>query len=106
MHVGRLFISEDPAGFVDGPNLYAYVGGNPIMAVDPSGLSKAELGLVKAANGSLTYGGQQVVSAAVPNPRVLVLAAAASLKVAGNKVKSLFGRPHPTKKGANGQQQP
>jgi RHS repeat-associated protein len=35
--VGR-FISEDPAGFVDGPNLYAYVGGNPIMAVDPTGL--------------------------------------------------------------------
>lgn len=38
------FISEDPAGFVDGPNLYAYVGGNPIVAVDPSGLSSAELG--------------------------------------------------------------
>jgi len=35
--VGR-FLSEDPAGFVDGSNLYAYVGGNPIMAVDPSGL--------------------------------------------------------------------
>ena len=35
--VGR-FISEDPAGFVDGPNLYAYVGGNPIGAVDPNGL--------------------------------------------------------------------
>ncbi|MCB1687210.1 MAG: hypothetical protein KDI33_01915 [Halioglobus sp.] len=33
------FISEDPAGFVDGPNLYAYVGGNPIMLVDPTGLS-------------------------------------------------------------------
>ena len=32
------FISEDPAGFVDGPNLYAYVGGNPIMLVDPTGL--------------------------------------------------------------------
>ena len=39
--VGR-FISEDPAGFVDGPNLYAYVGGNPIMLVDPSGLEAAE----------------------------------------------------------------
>jgi RHS repeat-associated protein len=32
------FISEDPAGFVDGPNLYEYVRGNPIMGVDPSGL--------------------------------------------------------------------
>ena len=35
--VGR-FISEDPAGFIDGPNLYAYVGGNPVNAVDPTGL--------------------------------------------------------------------
>ena len=35
--VGR-FISEDPAGFIDGPNLYAYVGGNPIGLVDPSGM--------------------------------------------------------------------
>ncbi|CAA0092866.1 tRNA3(Ser)-specific nuclease WapA [Halioglobus japonicus] len=35
--VGR-FISEDPAGFVDGSNLYAYVGGNPIGTVDPTGL--------------------------------------------------------------------
>lgn len=36
--VGR-FISEDPAGFIDGPNLYAYVGGNPTNLVDPTGLS-------------------------------------------------------------------
>jgi uncharacterized protein RhaS with RHS repeats len=36
-NVGR-FISEDPAGFAGGLNLYAYVGGNPIMLVDPSGL--------------------------------------------------------------------
>jgi len=37
VEVGR-FISEDPAGFIDGPNLYAYVGENPIGAFDPSGL--------------------------------------------------------------------
>jgi RHS repeat-associated protein len=36
-NIGR-FISEDPAGFQGGLNLYAYVGGNPIMLVDPSGL--------------------------------------------------------------------
>jgi RHS repeat-associated protein len=35
-NIGR-FISEDPAGFQGGLNLYAYVGGNPIMLVDPSG---------------------------------------------------------------------
>jgi len=38
-NLGR-FISEDPAGFADGLNLYAYVGGNPIMLVDPSGLGR------------------------------------------------------------------
>jgi RHS repeat-associated protein len=36
--VGR-FISEDPSGF-DGwdVNLYAYVGGNPVLRIDPQGL--------------------------------------------------------------------
>ncbi len=29
--------TSDPAGRVDGPNLYAYVGNNPVSAVDPSG---------------------------------------------------------------------
>jgi len=34
-----IFISEDPIGFAGGDlNLYAYVGGSPLMRVDPSGL--------------------------------------------------------------------
>jgi RHS repeat-associated protein len=32
------FISEDPIGFRSGPNLYAYVGGDPISYTDPQGL--------------------------------------------------------------------
>ncbi|WP_347258184.1 RHS repeat-associated core domain-containing protein [Methylocaldum sp.] len=40
-HIGR-FISEDPIGFEGGLNLYAYVGGNPVTLVDPSGLSPSE----------------------------------------------------------------
>lgn len=34
--LGR-WTSPDPAGFVDGPNLYAYCSGNPVSAADPSG---------------------------------------------------------------------
>ncbi len=35
--IGR-FMQVDPAGMVDGTNLYAYVGNNPVNMEDPSGL--------------------------------------------------------------------
>ena len=35
--IGR-FMTPDPAGMVDGPNLYAYVLNDPLNATDPSGL--------------------------------------------------------------------
>ena len=34
-----VWLTRDPAGFVDGPNLYAYVRQNPWTAFDPHGLS-------------------------------------------------------------------
>lgn len=37
MSLGR-WISEDPSGFVDGYNLYAYVNSRATVAVDPLGL--------------------------------------------------------------------
>lgn len=40
--VGR-FISEDPIGFAGGINFYAYVGGNPVLFVDPFGLVEINL---------------------------------------------------------------
>lgn len=40
-HVGR-WLSEDPAGYVDGPNQYLYVKNNPINMTDPSGLEGIE----------------------------------------------------------------
>jgi insecticidal toxin complex protein TccC len=36
------WISADPAGDVDGLNLYGFVGNNPVRYVDPSGGSRAE----------------------------------------------------------------
>ena len=33
----------DPAGFVDGPNRYQYVGGNPTRKIDPTGTQEADL---------------------------------------------------------------
>ena len=35
-----VFLSRDPAGFVDGPNLYAYVKQNPWTSFDPLGLAE------------------------------------------------------------------
>jgi hypothetical protein len=35
----RVFLTRDPAGFVDGPNLYAYVKQNPWTNFDPEGLA-------------------------------------------------------------------
>lgn len=33
----KRFTQEDPLGFIDGPNPYAYVGGNPMSYSDPTG---------------------------------------------------------------------
>jgi uncharacterized protein RhaS with RHS repeats len=44
----RIFLTKDPAGFVDGPNLYTYCKQNPWTNFDPEGL-RAETGDEKKA---------------------------------------------------------
>ena len=41
--IGR-WLTPDPLGFADGPNLYAYVKNNPLIYVDPYGLFWTEAG--------------------------------------------------------------
>jgi hypothetical protein len=58
-------VSRDPAGFVDGPNLYAYVKQNPWTAFDPKGLWSVgeEAGGWLSAAGDIAHAiGHQIVS--------------------------------------------
>ncbi len=50
--VGR-WISRDPIEEIAGPNLYAYVGGNPINYIDPYGLYCLSADTIAAIEGSL-----------------------------------------------------
>lgn len=44
-----VWLTRDPAGFVDGPNLYAYVRQNPWTAFDPTGLNLKLINALKNA---------------------------------------------------------
>ena len=65
--IGR-WLSEDPAGYIDGPNRYSYVNNNPMNRVDPSGLfcgcSCTCLGVSVKTHGwqIITYGNKSVLS--------------------------------------------
>ena len=98
------FLTRDPAGMVDGPNLYAYVRQNPWTHFDPEGLAE-ELGdypgqfrVVRGADGSIAVSGSMIIHTgpgllnaynAVPNPAEV---AAYNFEKTGN-VKYLENNP-------------
>jgi RHS repeat-associated protein len=53
--VGR-FLQTDPIGYEGGANLYAYVGGDPLDASDPTGLASE----LNSGSGSNLYGGSLI----------------------------------------------
>ncbi|MBE7462590.1 MAG: hypothetical protein HS116_03750 [Planctomycetes bacterium] len=60
------FISQDPAGYVDGANLYGYVMGNPVGYTDPWGLCKkvAQDSIVRVKPGTSIYDVLEAMEAA------------------------------------------
>ncbi len=53
-----LWLSHDPLGTVDSPNLYAYAGQNPIDYADPSGLSAGKGSVASNGDGGTVAGGR------------------------------------------------
>jgi RHS repeat-associated protein len=69
----RRFLNADPIGFGGGMNWYAYANGNPLMFIDPSGLSAwsdywGEVGQVFLGYGDAAVGTVQGIATAVAHP--------------------------------------
>jgi RHS repeat-associated protein len=85
--LGR-YLSRDPAGFVDGLNVYLYVRGNPINRIDPLGLSKepsiwTRLGGAWRMVGGLAEASLGVAAMATTSPTVVGAALGATALVHG-----------------------
>jgi RHS repeat-associated protein len=85
------WISADPAGLVDGPNVYRFVSGNPVSIIDPSGTVGAVIG-----GGALLLwlGGEISVGAAVTWGGAAVITGVGITVIATDPDVHLLPRPH------------
>jgi RHS repeat-associated protein len=87
-----VFITRDPAGFVDGPNVYTYVRQNPWTMFDPLGLeafNSEVYGNMKRFDRLLTQSNQPLVNpTTLPSP----LARASALLFFGEENHDIVGR--------------
>jgi len=82
-NIGR-FISEDPIGHNGGLNLYAYVGGNPVMLVDPLGLEARSIANSALSDGRLSLSEANSIWRANTDPNFAVTVDASQLSVRQN----------------------
>ncbi|WP_009961005.1 RHS repeat-associated core domain-containing protein [Verrucomicrobium spinosum] len=89
-----VFLSKDPAGFVDGPNVYAYVRQNPWTSFDPDGLFLKYL--VDKFDEHVAEPFADKVSSLLSDETCVALSENKSFQIAGQSAKIV----HATSKGA------
>ena len=91
--LGR-FLQPDPIGYVDGLNLYTYVGNNPLNWIDPFGLQKAGLdpGAIAAALAAIAARAAAVEAAAATLAQALSGLAIAGTAIGGYTAGAYIGQ--------------